>query len=118
MKHFFRTDIGRADYSKVYRGLLSQVIDEEERAEDLQRQWAIALKHRNAACYSPKGMQREGYRVHKIRMEELEREIGKAKCDAERHRELWEAMDKPKPPRVRKSVLVDGIRTNIEREYA
>jgi len=110
-KNRFRKDYYSADYRRVYNGLLDQITAAEERAEDLKRQWATALRLRNEACYHPAGTQPVRYRYHRGRMAELEVEITRTKWDAERWQEIWDAMG---PPRQRKTVLVDGIRTKLE----
>jgi hypothetical protein len=109
---------GSDDYRRVYNERLDLIIAAEERAEELERWWAIQLKVRNFLCYEKKPFDLERYRYRRGRMRELEREIAAAKYRAQLHREIWQAMEPPTKRRPRKTVLVDGVRTKIEREYA
>lgn len=117
-KRHFRKDYGSADYRAVYDEHLNKALEAEEHAEQLQRQWAIQLKVRNAICYGPKEtFDRERYEYRRGRMAELEVKIRAAKSLAAFHLDIWNAMEPPTKRRPRKTVLVDGIRTKIEREY-
>jgi hypothetical protein len=82
------------------------------RIVELEAEWAIALERRNEACYSPKGIQRERYRVWKNRQRELEeRAIPRAKADAKLARDILILMlPEPHAPRRIKSTPTKCVR--------
>src|ERR1700722_18309218 len=118
-KRHFRKDYGSDDYRRVYDEHFNEAIEADEQAEQLHRQWVIQLKVRNAICYGPKeSFDRDRYEYRRRRMRELEIKIAEAKHCAQFHRDIWNAMEPPKPGRPRKTVVIDGVRTKIEREDA
>jgi hypothetical protein len=109
-----RKDYGSDDYRRVYNECLEKLVSLQKRLDQLNRMWAIQLKVRNAICYGPKeAFDREAYEYRRGKMAEHEAEIIRTKYEIAWRDEIWQSM---KPPRVRRTVLVNGVRTKIERE--
>jgi hypothetical protein len=110
-------------------------------ADDIRRNWhaqserVFAAQHRRDAyerarageweiieasrCNLPgRKLDTDTYIKHKIALGNLESKIEKLDCLISMRRMVRDAMPSPTKSRPRKTVLIDGIRTKIEREYA
>jgi hypothetical protein len=107
-----------AEYRKLYDEALDSVVSAEEKRDEQQRLYDVELEIIEASRHGLPGreLDTDNYITHKIKLGNIESRLIKARRLADTRGMIWRGMPTPKPPRKRRTVLVDGIRTKIERE--
>ena len=108
------------DIRRNWHEQAEMVFAAEHRRDAYKRQMAVHWERIEASRHGPldRKLDPETYSHEKAKHAECESKIASLDFLISVRRMVWDAMPRPKPRRPRKTVLVDGIRTKIEREYA
>lgn len=119
-KKHFRKDYGSADYRRVYDGLLDEIATIEDERDAVKRRMAFHWRRIEASRHGAPECKLGFWEYAKAKDQHLtcEQKIAKLESLVRIKTGIWDALEPPTKPRVRRTVLVDGFRTKIEREYA
>ena len=106
------------EYRRAYEEQLDKVVDAELKRDELQRLWNVEWEVIEASRHGLPGrvLDTDTYIKHKIRIGNIESALVRAQRLVDTRTMIWNGMPPPKPCRPRRTVLVDGVRTKIERE--
>jgi hypothetical protein len=109
-----------SDIRRNYSQQLDQLLDAEAKRDAIKLAYDAEFAVIEASRRGKPGrvLSNADYISRKIKLGNIESDLARAQGLVNTRKRVFHCLPTPKPRRPRKTVLVDGVRTKIEREFA